>query len=417
MDSKVNQAAKLVVGSVEADGESFGIEDYDRSPEAYATVLSRAKGVPGYALCQCTTPNPKLVIRIARRRLGDYYLLAKWPLQGIEHDMNCRFGRSHSGQGSGNGQRIPAVVETEDGFSIRPDFSLRRLSIGVRKDPAMIRPEVRAQASRPQRAKLGLLGALYYFWETARLNHFSGSIQRTWADVYPRLDNVLAQGTFGKHSLQDTLYLVPPYDAESKSRINQTWDAFVEGRSRTEKVIPMFLVMGEIKEVGSTIFSMVTWLRNHKTPLYMDFKLADAVAARYPSEEAALCEGLAQSRVMGLFLVEQSDNGYLNVQNAALMLCSRDYIPCDSGHEVRLADKMVAEGRNFEKPMFVDESLGMLPDFVDLSQPEPVFMEVWGMNTDKYIERKREKITSYRDKGLRLWQWDAINEKDIPALP
>lgn len=405
------------MGSVEADGEKFTILDYENYPEQFAAPLSRAKTMPGYAKCLCNTSEPKLVIRRIRRRLGDYYLLAKWPLQGAEHDLNCRFGRSRNDQSNGNGPRIPAVVETEDGFSIRPDFSLRRLSIGARQNPAKTRPEVREQASQPQRAKLGLLGTLYYLWETARLNHYSEHAQRTWADVYPRLDNVVAQGSFGKHSLQDTLYSVPPYAEDAKSQINQTWESFVEGRSRTEKVIPLFLVLGEIKEVSAAKYSMVTWLRHHKTPIYMDFKLADAVAARYPSEEAALCEGMTQSRVMGLFLVEQSDNGYLNVQNAALMLCSRDYIPCDSGHEVRLADMMAAEGRTFEKPMFLDETLGMLPDFVDLSQPVPVFMEIWGMNTDKYIERKREKIASYRNKGLRLWQWDAISEKDIPRLP
>jgi predicted nuclease of restriction endonuclease-like RecB superfamily len=58
------------------------------------------------------------------------------------------------------------------------------------------------------------------------------------------------------------------------------------------------------------------------------------------------------------------------------------------------------------------------PDFVlhDAKLGE-VAMEVWGMDSPQYSQRKNEKIAHYSGRGLRLWQWNAVAVKEIPLLP
>lgn len=403
---------------IHAGGETFSVDEYEARPELFVEQLLRAKSVDGFALCACMQPFPKLVVRRIKRRAGSLFVLATWPLHGGLHAVDCRFHRADGGSSGGSDVRIPAVVENEDGFTVRVGFPLKRLSVGGPIDPSSVRPEGRQQAVNPKRAELGLLGLLYYLWESAGLARFSvdGS-QRNWGEVFARLTNVVGQGMVGKNPLPDQLYLVPPFHAELKGRIDQSWEAFVADKSPTDKSVPLFLVLGEVRSVSESAYSLSTQLRHTKQPLYVDRKLGIALARRYPSEEAELCAAVPQGRVVGLYLVERSAKGNLNVVNAALMLCSKDYIPCDSGHEVRLANQLALEGHTFEKPMFVDQTTNLLPDFIDHSSGSPVHIEVWGMQTPTYVRRKHEKKRVYSSMGLLLWEWDAIQFPDLPPLP
>lgn len=58
----------------------------------------------------------------------------------------------------------------------------------------------------------------------------------------------------------------------------------------------------------------------------------------------------------------------------------------------------------------------------DIPGTEALPMEVFGMNTQDYLQRKQAKITLYdREYGAgRWWQWDALADlegNDIPAFP
>lgn len=405
------------MGTVYANGETISIEEYENNPNRFARQLSSAKATTGHAQCQCKAPYPKLVIRRVSKKQGDTYLLATWPFQGAQHAPQCRFYVPDSQYATGGGPRLPAVQETEDGFSIKPGFSMRRIAAGVKPEPGDVRLEGRDQAIRPQRAALGLLGTLYYLWESAGLNKYTPHSQRNWAEVFSHLNNVIGQGTMGRTKLQDLIYLVPPFQEDLKFTIDQTWQSFTDAKKRTDKTVPMFLVLGEIKDAGPSKWSVSTRLRHHKDPLYMADDLAQAIAKRYPSEDAAIASASPHCKVVGLFLVELSGQGNLTVQNAALMLCSKDYIPCDSSHEAKLANTLASAERAFDKPMFMDGELGLLPDFVERSGREPVYMEVWGMQSPAYLKRKQEKIAAYAEKGLQLWEWHAVSTPVIPRLP
>nr|WP_236861969.1 transposase domain-containing protein [Burkholderia mayonis] len=64
----------------------------------------------------------------------------------------------------------------------------------------------------------------------------------------------------------------------------------------------------------------------------------------------------------------------------ATMLCSLTYIACDSIHEVAMANRLVAEGRTFDKPLRLDEGTDVLADFFLTDSQDPTRIEVYRMN-------------------------------------
>jgi hypothetical protein len=49
--------------------------------------------------------------------------------------------------------------------------------------------------------------------------------------------------------------------------------------------------------------------------------------------------------------LDRTARGHLQLVDAAAMLCTTDYIPADSSHEVAMARALVAADRQFIKPL------------------------------------------------------------------
>ena len=82
------------------------------------------------------------------------------------------------------------------------------------------------------------------------------------------------------------------------------------------------------------------------------------------------------------------------------------------------------EKRAFIKPEGYDGEENVFPDFVltDVAGAEALPMEVFGMNTPDYLQRKQVKTVAYDTEygPGRWWQWDASADPeghDIPAFP
>lgn len=97
------------------------------------------------------------------------------------------------------------------------------------------------------------------------------------------------------------------------------------------------------------------------------------------------------------------------------ILCSKDFIPVESSYECLVADKLVSGSRSFRKPLRYDRSSIDRPDFVLLDTTPPTDMEIFGMNTQDYLERKKAKRERNREHGF--WCWDVINNPNIPDFP
>ena len=108
------------------------------------------------------------------------------------------------------------------------------------------------------------------------------------------------------------------------------------------------------------------------------------------------------------------------VVDIALMQITRDCIPVDSGYEVLIAEKLVAEKRRFEKPLRFDAGEdAVFPDFWLRDLPEPIPLEVWGMSGTDYLSRKKEKAAHYDETfgAGGWWSWNAAIGDPVPELP
>ena len=83
------------------------------------------------------------------------------------------------------------------------------------------------------------------------------------------------------------------------------------------------------------------------------------------------------------------------------------------------AEKLVAEGRRFEKPLRFDADDVTFPDFWLKDVGAPIPMEVWGMTSTDYQARKAEKSTYYDETYGKdgWWGWNGAAGDDLPEFP
>lgn len=381
--------------------------------DAIAAAMVMAKATPGHALCLCTSPSRKLVIRT----VGARHFLAVWPHDGHHHHYACPFHRAEVDAGGDGAIVEPAVRESEDGFDIAADFPLSRVLQRATPDPQAAQPTaLPAPSIRTQRARMGLLGILQHLWTMGGLNRWGRGWKRDWWRVTQELVGVIEQGSVGGKPMMERLYLVPEFSLKRKDLIDQAWDDFKGRLVPGEDQVRMGLVIGEIKEFSSSSFGYRITLRHFASALYLRQELRQKLSESFPRAFHKL-NATQDQRNIGIFLVELAAKGYLNVIDGALMACSRQYIPVDSSYEAQVAHKLVEEGRSFSKPLRLEVEASALPDFVLTDTNPPCVMEVYGMTSNEYLERKAQKQARYREEGKPVWSWDAAVDKHIPRFP
>ncbi len=405
---------------VQAAGQVFSVDDYEDNPTAFSRFLEAAKIKPGYATCLCRQPYQQLVVRRVSSKEGDRFFLATWPNTGTSHSLECRFHHSEDEYEEGRAKRLAAVIASDDGFTIKPDFSLVRMTTTATEAKNTLAATV-PTVNGTQRSSIGLLGMLEFLWETAGLNKWLSSYPRAapqrWTNLVTRVNSVLTQGKMGARRLTDVVYVVPAYNPNDQESINARLAAMINSHLPTPTAVPSFLVLGEVAKVLLVGKAIQVKLRHQAQPLWMFPSLGDQLGRRFRSAEALLVSQSSEGRVVGLFAVEVTSKGGLWVKDAALMACSREYIPCDSSHEIYLANLLTHNARSFVKPLRMEDDADVLPDFKLFDCGRPTVMEVWGMNTPEYNAHRAIKIDRYKQAGVQLWQWDAFKEVAPPPLP
>lgn len=373
-----------------------------RTPGAYRALVEQAKVTDGCGWCLCTAPAPRLVIR---HRAGVYYL-ACWPGGGVEHAERCEFhndgaawsGRSHYHDG--------ALDEADDGTATVA------LAVPLRvRTEAADTPTAAAAPGGPgaTRARMSLLGLLHYLWERAELTTWdpspSSARRPGWAWCSPRLQAATAGVSSSGLELDESCYVIPPFDPATPERHQAAFEQFTAQLGEHDGVARRGLLLGAVRSWTPTRYGQRCDLRHHRTPLYFSTALHARLQRAAP---AAMAEQRpAGSEQIVLALVSRSERGNLSAVAAAVMLTNAGFVPADSSHEVVMADSLTAAGRSFTKPLRYDAEAVTLPDFVLTDTDPATVVEVWGMlGREDYAARKQGKITYYRDEGTPLIEWD-----------
>lgn len=394
----------------------FNAQQVRSHPESVNEALLKAKRELGHAYCHCNAGGQALKL-VIRERNGNC-LLAVWPEDGPNHHRDCPFHRASDALSGVRGYRKDALEETVDGFNIKPGIALSRRRDELRQGMDDRCPP--ATEVRVTRARMSLLAIMHYLWEQADQNRWHRGWKRDYGRLHWSLRQVIEHGRMGRHQLGDLVYIPPRFNPKLVREINEAWSKWKTLYQQQEgsKIIRTGLVLAEIQSITPTKHGFGIKLAHHGEMIFCSETVRNALARRYARALAAVGRRAPGTSCVGLLAAEVSAKGNVNVVDGSLMLTTDSYIPVDSSHEALLACHLVAGDRCFIKPLHYDAEDHLLPDFVltDTGVSD-TYLEVFGMNTPEYVQRKREKLRLYADQGKRLWSWEAHAEAVWPALP
>ncbi|KVS70134.1 DUF1173 family protein [Burkholderia cepacia] len=386
--------------TVSFSGIAVPLDDVQENPAAFVRQLERAKIDPGYAQCLCRGVTSPLRLQI--RRYGSLFHLAGWPDEGPLHDrLSCSFHKDPSDRSDESGKALPGIVATVEGLRAKLDVALTQRTVGaVSKGPRQASTPTTSRRSAP------LLGFLQALWRVAGLNRWSGVERaRNWGVCNARVLAEVSDAVINGEPAEKVLHVMRRFQEADRNAINAEFDAFLALVGQRDGTNHRGLIVGEIAEIGVTPYGRSITLRQSAKRYYCNAELIALAEKRYGHAMRALGGGSA--RVVAILVIERTPKGHHVVVELAAMLCSSTYITCDSIHEVAMANRLVAEGRAFDKPIRLSEGTDMLPDFVLTDTAEPTHIEVYGMNgVAEYETRKREKQRLRIARGIPAVEWD-----------
>ncbi|MEX3901430.1 MULTISPECIES: DUF1173 family protein [Paraburkholderia] len=389
--------------NVSFDGGTFPLSDVQENPARYMRRLERAKITPGYATCEC---GGAASLQLVIRRYGSLLHLAGWPDDGHRHDRACSFFKDPNVAPSvRGGDSKAAILSTPTGLNVKLDAALttRETTIGSRGSATETR-------SRPSRRSASLLAFLQTLWVEAALNQWTGTASsRHWGQCNGQVLAEAGTALINGADAQNVLHIMRRFDEADRVAINAEFDAFI-ARLTTEKgTTRRGLIIGEVSEVAPTQYGHAVSLRQSARRYYASTSLIEHAARTYGHAWRAL--GERSARVVALLLVERTSKGHLKVIDLAAMLCSHAYLPCDSIHEVAMANRLVTERRDFVKPVRMSAEDDMLPDFVLRDAGVRTHIEVYGMNGVPAYEARKEEMRALRlARGIPAVEWDVDRE-------
>ncbi|WP_155027593.1 DUF1173 family protein [Burkholderia pseudomallei] len=381
-------------------GVAVPLDDVQEHPAAFVRPLERAKISPGYATCLCRGAAAPLRLQI--RRYGSLFHLAGWPDEGPLHDrLSCSFHKDPGNGSSEASKSLPGIVTTAAGLRAKLDVALTQRTVTTASNGAR-----QAGAPTTSRRASPLLGFLQALWHVAGLNRWSGAERaRNWGVCNARVLAEVSDAVINGEPAEKVLHVMRRFQEADRTAINDEFDTFLARVGQRDGTNHRGLVIGEISEIGVTPYGRSITLRQSAKRYYCNGELIALAEKRYGHAMRAL--GDRDARVVAILVIERTPKGHHVVVDLAAMLCSSTYITCDSIHEVAMANRLVADGRSFDKPIRLDEGADMLPDFVLTDTAEPTHIEVYGMNgMAEYEARKRDKQRLRMARGIRAVEWD-----------
>lgn len=395
--------------TISFSGIAVPLDDVQENPAAFVRQLERAKINPGYAQCLCRGRTAPLRLQI--RRYGSLLHLAGWPEEGPMHDRQaCSFYKDPSDGTSESCKALPGIVATAAGLRAKLDVALTQRTVGaVSKGPRQ------ASAPTTSRRSAPLLGFLQTLWQVAGLNRWSGFDRaRNWGVCNARVLAEIGDAVINGEPAEKVLHVMRRFQEADRTAINDEFDAFLARVGQRDGTNHRGLVIGEISEIGVTPYGRSITLRQSAKRYYCNAELIALAEKRYAHALRAL--GDRAARVVAILVIERTAKGHHVVVDLAAMLCSSSYISCDSIHEVAMANRLVAEGRSFDKPIRLEAGAQMLPDFILTDTAAPTHVEVYGMNgMAEYEARKAEKQRLRLAHGIQAVEWN-IDATDLAAV-
>lgn len=389
----------------------------EQSGKAWIDALEKAHRST-HGLCMCM--NDDRVRPVSIRRLGESFYVARFRDTSHHHHKKCRFYAPSNEQSGMQGYTQQAVQIREDGdLAIRLDRALSPPRAGA-TEPALAPP--RDRAPRQRRNTMSLGGLLDLLWTEAELN--------TWHSDHPRklwdqrVGNALltqARRIHVRHRTLDEVLLLPAREGEQEHDRNKR--VVSKARGSGLRLVAIGPLARFDPERDNDMLQLRLGAPFGVPKLQLDEVTRAALRLSYANELGAWQRGAKVYAIVQMALCPKNPRTSVDtadVLGISLLRLSERFIPLDSSYEGTLEQQLVAAGRSFTKPMRFDHDDAVFPDFwlLDMECDYPI--EVFGMSTPEYQQRKAAKRIHYADRQKYpkgWWYWDLFEHGEIPALP
>lgn len=384
-------------------------------------VLESAHG-KATVICGCSGKGKKQ-LAVRHYDENDSFGLARFPMSGAEHAKGCRFNAPNP---SMSGQCAYEVGVLEE----RADGTMKvRLGIGLKKRDAADQAPAQESVPRPTsttrvQPAMKLLGLLHLLWSEADLNVWWPAMakKRNVSRIHWLLHCAAKQIYAGKQELDRVLLLAASSEGSADEKRNaEKVRAALKEKSRLLVIAPLASYTNERETTIASRLPIAGFFGI--PPMFMSEATWLSVERRFPNAVSGWRNG---QRVIAIAQIDPrpGNKGTVsNVVDVALMGVTPEWIPVDSSYERVIAEKLVKEGRGFNKPLRYEAGEdAVLPDFILLDTPTEAPLEVFGRADEAYVARMEEKIAYYREHfGVDgWWSWNAAADpagNHIPAFP
>lgn len=378
---------------------------------SWQNVLAKAHGKAAVT-CLCKGNGAR---SLAVKSFTKGFHLARFSNSGAEHALDCHY-YSADYQSGMSCYKKDVIEVTQAG-----DFKIK-LGIGLQKNSAND-PEPDAtttrktSGTRTSKPSIQLLGLLHFLWTQAQLNNWTPNMEgkRDLGLIHYKLLEAAAKTYAGSIKLADILLVATPESqtlkvANNVAKVTQA----IDNNQRLLVIAPLSAHSAEREECRKEKLSIMGF--HGIPPIKIDAAIWNGAKRRFPRAMAAWRSGAKIIAIVQLDVPPAQ--GKAVALNISLMPVSKQWIPFDSSYESMVEIKLREESRTFTKPLRHDADDDVVfPDFL-LSDTDmaPLYpMEVYGMNTPKYLLRKAEKIIHYGIGGC--WSWDAVLDPTGLLMP
>lgn len=408
----LNQRYPVLIGAKRYSPE---FQTETQFAKSWKAVLEKAYGT--HAVCQCPSSGARK-LSIKRREDSDGFHLARFASTGHEHTNDCRYYAPAPERSGLQGYAVGVVEEGEEGLKVR-------LARGLRIQDARPENDQPAQPVRPgvRKPAMTLLGLLHLLWSESRLTTWYPAMdgKRNAGIVHYALQQTAERIAASRMKLSDVLMLAAQKETKGSAR-NQA--IYLNASARNLRLVAISPLARYNQERHAGDISRLPLAGPFGMPM---LNLSPAVWAtasrRFERELAAWKRG---SRVIAIAQITPRVGSVTpqgQVVELALMQVSERWIPLDSDYEGVIETRLHAAGRSFDKPLRYDaDESEVFPDFWLLDAGQDYPLEIFGMSTPSYLERKAVKTAWYnREYGSEgWWSWNAAADpkgNHIPEFP
>jgi hypothetical protein len=310
-----------------AVGEALiNVAEYFASPSQFQAVLA-AHHQPGrgnFAMCLCTTPAVKLVLR----NRGRLILLEVCAGTGDNHAICCPFYRNPAlDSPHARLARIQLAVREADGGHFFVSLTKRRADgMSARIGESMILTEHSGNTSS---FRLRLTGLLEFLLSRAGADL---SPPLRWAELSQRIRAEIQLGSImwgDNYPLADVLHVIPAFDSRHSNWLNLAWRMHVRKADRRQSLTGTFLVCGEVKRLEQDAAgALILRLRHTRKKFLIEPALQNSFESSFHVAMLTRNGSLGATRALCLLIVRfRKGLANLEITEGAWLGTSPRYVP------------------------------------------------------------------------------------------